>query len=160
MARVQLSIDDPANLITLRAILEADGHTIGDTDPQVFITDDTFRSIERSRSLPTLLLARAAEIREAVTAMRQGVFGYIFLPFQPGEAGLMVRRALGDFRAETPPELVPLEDIELRHIRSVLRQCKGNQGKAAHVLGIGRNTLWRKLKRARSTETHGQTGME
>ncbi|MBI5091051.1 MAG: helix-turn-helix domain-containing protein [Candidatus Hydrogenedentes bacterium] len=48
----------------------------------------------------------------------------------------------------------------MRHIRSVLRQCKNNQGKAAQVLGIGRNTLWRKLKRAKSSGKHDETGLE
>jgi DNA-binding NtrC family response regulator len=39
-----------------------------------------------------------------------------------------------------------LEDIEKRHILSVLESCKNNQAEAAKKLGIGRNTLWRKLK--------------
>ena len=150
MAHVQLSIDDPASLITLRAMLEADGHTVDEKNPQVFITDDTFKAIERSKSLPALVLARASEVREAVTAMRQGVYGYVFVPFQPGEVGLMVRRALGEHKPEAAPELTTLEDVESRHILAVLRQCKNNQGKAARILGIGRNTLWRKLKRIKA----------
>jgi DNA-binding NtrC family response regulator len=152
MARVQLSIDDPASLTTLRTLLEADGHTIDEKSPQVYITDDTFKAIERSKTLPTLVLARATEVREAVTAMRQGVYGYLFVPFQPGEAGLMVRRALGEHRPESAPEMTTLDEVETRHILSVLRQCNNNQGKAARVLGIGRNTLWRKLKRVNTSE--------
>jgi len=38
-----------------------------------------------------------------------------------------------------------LADLELEHIRLVLEACAGNQSEAARKLGIGRNTLARKL---------------
>ena len=81
--------------------------------------------------------------------MRQGVFGYLFVPFQPGEAPLMVERALEEYRPKPEPskDLVTLEEAEARHILAVLRHCKNNRAKAARMLGIGRNTLWRKLKK-------------
>ena len=41
---------------------------------------------------------------------------------------------------------LPLRDVEREHILTTLRECHGNQAKAAELLGIGRNTLWRKLK--------------
>jgi two-component system response regulator HydG len=44
--------------------------------------------------------------------------------------------------------LQSLADAERAHILFVLEQCGGNQMEAARVLGIGRNTLWRKLKEA------------
>ena len=40
----------------------------------------------------------------------------------------------------------PLAEVERRHILAVLRACGGNQAEAARVLGIARNTLWRKLE--------------
>jgi two-component system response regulator HydG len=42
--------------------------------------------------------------------------------------------------------LEPLAAVERRHILLVLRACGGNQAEAARVLGIARNTLWRKLE--------------
>ncbi|MBI4376865.1 MAG: sigma-54-dependent Fis family transcriptional regulator [Elusimicrobia bacterium] len=39
-----------------------------------------------------------------------------------------------------------LEEIEKRHILEVYRSCGGNVAETAKQLGIGRNTLWRKLK--------------
>ncbi len=39
-----------------------------------------------------------------------------------------------------------LRDVEREHILTTLRDCHGNQAKAAELLRIGRNTLWRKLK--------------
>jgi DNA-binding NtrC family response regulator len=43
-------------------------------------------------------------------------------------------------------ELVTLEEAERRHVVHVLEACNGQQVDAARVLGIGRTTLWRKLK--------------
>ena len=39
-----------------------------------------------------------------------------------------------------------LADAELRHIQSVLRQTGGNKMQACRILGIGRGTLYKKLK--------------
>lgn len=40
-----------------------------------------------------------------------------------------------------------LDEIERLHILRILEQCKGNQSRAADVLGIHRVTLHHKLKR-------------
>jgi DNA-binding NtrC family response regulator len=40
-----------------------------------------------------------------------------------------------------------LEDIEKEAIADMLRRCKGNRSLAARRLGIGRSSLWRKLKK-------------
>jgi transcriptional regulator with PAS, ATPase and Fis domain len=42
-------------------------------------------------------------------------------------------------------ELLPLAEIERRHILRVLSLLAGNRKETARVLGIGTNTLWRKL---------------
>jgi two-component system response regulator HydG len=39
-----------------------------------------------------------------------------------------------------------LAEIEREHVLRVLDACAGSQADAARVLGIGRNTLWRKLR--------------
>jgi two-component system response regulator HydG len=52
-------------------------------------------------------------------------------------------------RAQTPPPrglLLSLAEVEREHILRVLDACGGSQAEAARVLGIGRNTLWRKLR--------------
>ena len=43
-----------------------------------------------------------------------------------------------------------LEEVEALHILDTLRRCKNNQAHAARKLGIGRNTLWRKLKKIKA----------
>ncbi|MCK8602073.1 sigma-54-dependent transcriptional regulator [Desulfoferrobacter suflitae] len=40
-----------------------------------------------------------------------------------------------------------LAEMEKRHILNVLSHCRQNKTKAAEILGIGYNTLWRKLKK-------------
>jgi DNA-binding NtrC family response regulator len=40
-----------------------------------------------------------------------------------------------------------IETIEQAHIRRVLEHCQWNRSRAARELGIGYNTLWRKMKR-------------
>ncbi len=147
MARVRLSIADPAYGLTLKTLLEADGHTVSENEPGVIITDDFVQAISLAAGCPTLVLAGINQLRDAVEAMQRGVFGYIFVPLVPGEAALMVRRATGAVPTVTESHDAVLEDVETEHILDTLRRCKGNRAEAARRLGIGRNTLWRKLKR-------------
>jgi DNA-binding NtrC family response regulator len=43
---------------------------------------------------------------------------------------------------------LPLEEIRKEHIRRVLEMCGGNRVRTAQMLGIGRTSLYRYLKRA------------
>ena len=152
--RVQFQILDAANRLTLRMILEADGHSVVDSTPDVVITGEPEKAVACAQQTPTLVLAGLNDVPAAVRAMRRGVYGYILVPFQIGEAELMVRRAAESRmpgKAQTaassaaiqPPE--PLADVEARPIRETLRYCRNNRAHAARLLGIGRNTLWRKI---------------
>jgi Nif-specific regulatory protein len=47
---------------------------------------------------------------------------------------------------EAAPAPAPLAEVEKQHIVSTLAYCDGNRTRAATLLGIGRNTLARKLK--------------
>lgn len=166
MAVISFHIDDPANRMTLKVMLEAEGHAVvtDEPDAQVFITDNAELALDRVPREPAVLILSAAEhLSEAIQAMRHGVYGYIFLPFQPGEAGLMVQRALGSTseqgdsaRTDNGP-IRTLEDVEAEHILDTLRRCKNNQAKTARVLGIGRNTLWRKLKKIQTMQKLSQS---
>ena len=62
----------------------------------------------------------------------------------------------------SPPEpddevLLPLSEIERRHILLVLSRTHGNKQAAARILGIDRTTLQRKLERY-DLENTGPTG--
>ncbi len=43
-------------------------------------------------------------------------------------------------------EVIPLAELERRYILKVLESFGGNRTHTARALGIGTNTLWRKLK--------------
>lgn len=147
--------------MTLRAILVAEGHEVVQENPDVIFADGREEAVAYARRRPCVLVTRASEIPLAIDAVKQGVFGYILVPFQPGEAAVAVKRAVEWWRAisradadadpqndlGSPPTRI--EDAEARMILATLRQCKNNKSKAARLLGIGRNTLWRKLKRIR-----------
>jgi DNA-binding NtrC family response regulator len=45
------------------------------------------------------------------------------------------------------PDRPTLEELERRYIAFVLRETKGNQSRAAAVLGISRKALWEKRRR-------------
>ncbi len=47
---------------------------------------------------------------------------------------------------------LPLEEIRRQHIRQVLESCEGNRVRAAQLLGIGRTSLYRFLKRSEKKE--------
>lgn len=46
----------------------------------------------------------------------------------------------------TSVEIIPIAEIERRYVLEVLDRYDGNRTKTAKALGIGANTLWRKLK--------------
>jgi DNA-binding NtrC family response regulator len=48
--------------------------------------------------------------------------------------------------SDDPAELVPLEVVERRYIARVLESVGGNKTVAAHILGLDRKTLYRKLR--------------
>jgi len=48
--------------------------------------------------------------------------------------------------------VVPLAEIEKRAILGALEYTRGDRAVAAHLLGIGRTTLYRKLKEYRLDE--------
>jgi len=48
--------------------------------------------------------------------------------------------------AALPPSVVPLQELEKRAIQHALQHTRGDRTTAAQLLGIGRTTLYRKLK--------------
>lgn len=133
--------------MTVGALLKAAGYEVSNDAPQVAVVDRADTAVRLSSYFPTLLLTSMSSVREAVAAMKQGVFGYILVPLLPDEAVLMMERAIGAApRHPVEDGYETLREVEKRHILHVLHRCRGNQVRAAKRLGIGRNTLWRKLK--------------
>jgi two-component system, NtrC family, response regulator AtoC len=67
----------------------------------------------------------------------------------PGPLLLPADFRLPGAEAQAPPPATPatLEEVERRHITSVLEQMNGNISQAARVLGVDRATLYNKMRR-------------
>ncbi len=55
---------------------------------------------------------------------------------------------------DEPWRPLPLDEVRRMHIERVLESCKGNRVRAAQMLGIGRTSLYRHLKRANKKAAH------
>ena len=55
-------------------------------------------------------------------------------------------RLIPGFLPQGQSTVIPLAELERRAILSALEHTKGDRAVAAHLLGIGRTTLYRKLK--------------
>jgi DNA-binding NtrC family response regulator len=61
----------------------------------------------------------------------------------PEQAGHLASSEVGP---QGPSAVIPLMELERRAIANALEYTKGDRAVAAHLLGIGRTTLYRKLK--------------
>jgi PAS domain S-box-containing protein len=67
---------------------------------------------------------------------------------------ILPRHLPGDIVETTPPiaettlrTMASLEDVEKNVIAETIKRCKGNRSEAARRLGIGRSSLWRKIRK-------------
>ena len=65
---------------------------------------------------------------------------------EDGRAGDEFREALGDSQGPSACAVVSIADMEKKAILATIRQLKGDKLMAARLLGIGKTTLYRKLK--------------
>ncbi len=102
-----------------------------------------------SQEAMTLLLEYPwpGNVRQLENAIERAVLmagGDVIFPgdLPPG----LLRNAPPDQGGAPPSRVARLEEVERDHILNTLEELGWNQARAAEVLGIGRNTLWRKLK--------------
>ncbi|MEW6266738.1 MAG: sigma-54-dependent Fis family transcriptional regulator [Thermodesulfobacteriota bacterium] len=104
------------------------------------------------RIAPAFLEALAAyrwpgNVRELVNVLEQA------LTFMPGDELLAqhlppyLRPEAGPRPWERQDEILPLSLLEKHAIEHALRHCRGNMTRVARALGIGRNTLYSKIKK-------------
>lgn len=77
-----------------------------------------------------------------------------FIPFESGSYNFKEQESMkssgnDDKYDYVSQEEITLECVEMKHITRVLSMCYGNITLAAKMLGIGRNTLYRKIKKYR-----------
>lgn len=101
------------------------------------------RMIHRQHpDIPVVLITAYADVKLAVRGLKAGAADFITKPWDNDE----LIRTLKDV-LEQSREVIPLEQVELEHVRKVVDKCHGNISKAAEMLGITRQTLYAKMKR-------------
>ncbi len=93
-----------------------------------------------------VVLTGYGSIANAVTAVQAGAVNYVTKPASASE--IMAAFDLdfsdcGDDDLDAPS----LAEVEWNHIQRVLEECEGNMSKTSRILGIPRQTLYRKLKK-------------
>ncbi len=99
-------------------------------------------------------------VRELENAVERAVIRAIGDVLRPPdfqlESGESASPAAGELD-QALAESLTLDQLEQRYIEKVLTHCGGNKRAAARLLGIGYNTLWRKLKKKKG---EGDADME
>ena len=90
---------------------------------------------------PVVLMTAYADVQLAVKGLKNGAADFVTKPWANDELVRTLRDAV-----EKSREVVTLDELEQQHVHRVVDQCHGNMSKAAELLGITRQTLYRKLK--------------
>ena len=101
------------------------------------------RSIHKLHpGIPVVLVTAYADISLAVRGLKNGAADFVTKPWDNDELLRVVKDAIDKSR-----QIVPLEQVEMDHVRRVVEKCHGNMSRAAGRLGITRQTLYAKMKR-------------
>jgi DNA-binding NtrC family response regulator len=122
----------------LARIVLVDNETIGDTLRLL-------RHIQ-ARHLPIRVIVCSVkpQISAVVQAVKAGAVDYLEKPF---EMSTLERAFETAFAAEIQPSpVVPIVDLERKAIENAVIQVHGDKVLAAQLLGIGKTTLYRKLR--------------
>lgn len=90
---------------------------------------------------PMVLMTAYADVQLAVKGLKNGAADFVTKPWDNDELVRTLRDAV-----EKSREVVTLDKLEQQHVHRVVEQCHGNMSKAAELLGITRQTLYRKLR--------------
>lgn len=90
---------------------------------------------------PVVLMTAYADVQLAVKGLKNGAADFVTKPWDNDELVRTLRNAV-----EKSREVMTLDKLEQQHVHRVVEQCHGNMSKAAELLGITRQTLYRKLR--------------
>ncbi len=91
--------------------------------------------------IPIVLVTAYADVKLAVRGLKNGAVDFITKPWDNDDLIRTLKDAI-----DTSKDVEPLHAIERDHIRKVVDKCNGNMSKAAELLGITRQTLYRKYQ--------------
>lgn len=110
---------------------------------------DLLRKIKiLSPATPVILLSAWATVPLAVEGMKYGAADFVTKPWANRDFMAKIRKALDAAKkAEEARKVEPLDDTERQAIEKALRQCDGNLSTAAQLLGITRQSLYRRMEK-------------
>lgn len=97
---------------------------------------------KRHPDTPIVLITAYADVKLAVRALKAGAMDFVTKPWDNDELIRTLKDAID--KSQT---VLPLEQLEAKHVRMVVDRCHGNMKKAAEMLGITRQTLYAKMKK-------------
>lgn len=94
----------------------------------------------RHPNIPIVLMTAYADVKLAVRGLKSGAVDFIAKPWDNHELIRVLKDAI-----DSSTEVIPLEKVEVEHVRKVVDKCHGNISKAAELLEISRQRLYKKL---------------
>ncbi|MDE5550822.1 MAG: response regulator [Bacteroidaceae bacterium] len=91
--------------------------------------------------IPVVLVTAYADVRLAVRGVKNSAVDFVTKPWDNEELIRVLKDAIDNSK-----ELVPLDEVEKEHVKKVVDRCHGNMSKAAELLGITRQTLYKKYQ--------------
>lgn len=95
----------------------------------------------RHPDIPVVLVTAYADVKLAVRGLKNGASDFVTKPWENDELIRVLKDAI-----DKTKEVAPLHEVEAEHVRKVVDKCHGNMSRAAELLGITRQTLYRKYK--------------
>lgn len=163
------SIENPAMIATLSSPGSYDAVLLDmNFDNGRLDCSDGLFWLEKLKSLPTspaiVVITAFGDVEIAVKAMKLGAEDFITKPWDNDQLIEKLKKAVAKNRqqrqdkgaaqrayqleaAENERLTLSLDEVKMRHIRSVINSCGGNLSAAAQQLGVNRQTLYNLLKK-------------
>lgn len=91
---------------------------------------------------PVILITAYADVQLAVKGLKYGAADFVTKPWDNDRFIAALHEAIDKSR-----EVIPLEQMVQEHVQRAVDQCHGNMSRTAEMLGITRQTLYKKLKK-------------
>lgn len=91
---------------------------------------------------PVILITAYADVQLAVKGLKYGAADFVTKPWDNEKLISTLHDAIDKNR-----QVMSLDQVEQEHVQRAVEQCHGNVSRAAEMLGITRQTLYKKLKK-------------
>ena len=95
----------------------------------------------RHPDIPVVLVTAYADVKLAVRGLKNGAADFVTKPWDNDELVRVLKDAI-----DRTGDVMPLEEVEREQVRKVVDRCHGNMSRAAELLGITRQTLYKKYQ--------------